>query len=259
METVTDMLRISQASQNAFESISDERFEAMLNREAGTLGGYDCTECRNRGYFWRIRGAERWTEECKCMTIRRNMERMEKSGLGRMLDEYTFETYRADQPWQQKALAAVKRYLSADDAWLYVAGQPGSGKTHLCTALVRELLGRGEDVRYMRWVEDGQRIRFCDFGDRDCEIKPLQECAVLYIDDFLKTQNGAKIDPREIPMEFEILNMRYGNHLKTIISTEYYLDEVTRMDEAMGSRIAQRSKGFNVPIKREDGRNWRLR
>lgn len=256
MEQISSLLSQSWPSSS---SVTDKRFEDLLNQEKGDLEGYDCPECKNRGYFWCIKGVERWTEECKCMTVRRNLTRMKKSGLGKMIDEYTFEVFQTQEPWQKRVFCTAQEYLDANEAWLYVSGQPGCGKTHLCTAVVRELMMRGEDVRYMRWVEDGQKIKYTDFGEREREIKPLQDCQVLYIDDFLKTQAGTKVDPREIRLAFEILNMRYGNRLKTIISSEFYIDEVMQMDEALGSRIASRAKGYNLAIKREKGRNWRLK
>lgn len=256
MEQLSSLLTRSWPSES---SLSDKRFEDMLNREPGDLQGYDCPKCLNRGYSWRIDGPKRWSVECECMTIRRNLARMRKSGLGKMLDDYTFDAFQVTEPWQDRALKTAQKYLGEEKAWLYISGQPGCGKTHLCTAVVRELMLQGSDVRYMRWVEDGQRIKYTSFGERETEIKPLQECQVLYIDDFLKTQFGAQIDPKEIRLAFEILNMRYGNKLKTIISSELYLDEVTQLDEALGSRIAAMAKGYNLAIKREKGRNWRLK
>ncbi|WP_087064248.1 ATP-binding protein [Intestinibacillus massiliensis] len=253
------MERLQIPASRVSASVSDADFEAMLNREDGDLAGYDCPECRNRGYFWHIQGVDRWTTPCKCVTIRRNLARMRKSSLGKMLEEYTFEAYRADEPWQQTALQAARDFYKAADGWLYVAGQPGSGKTHLCTALVGKLMLRGDDVRYMRWVEDSQRIKFGAFDGRNREIEELQACPVLYIDDFLKAQNGGKPDARDVRLAFEILNLRYANHLRTIISTEYFIDEVTAMDEALGSRIFERSKGHQIQISHAGDRNWRLR
>jgi DNA replication protein DnaC len=232
----------------------------MLNSKPGDLTGYDCPDCLNRGYFWHIEANdERWTERCKCMEIRSSLSRIRKSGLGKMLEEYTFEAFQVQDAWQAKMLTKAREYLNAQEAWLFVSGQPGCGKTHICTAVVGELLRRGEAVRYMRWVEDGQAIKYADFEERQSKIEPLQTCSVLYIDDFLKNQTGTKVDPREIKLAFEILNMRYCNRLKTIISTEYSTNEIAQMDEATGSRIIQRSRGYQINIKREEGRNWRTR
>lgn len=257
MQKLTEYLRTP--SLQVLESVSDEEFENMLNSESGNLTVYDCPACKNRGYFWRIRGIDRWTEPCKCVTIRKNLDRMRKSALGKMLEEYTFERFLTRESWQQNALETARRYYKSADGWMFAAGQPGSGKTHLCTALVGKMMLRGDDIRYMRWVEDTQRIKFSAFGERDPEIRILQECPVLYIDDFLKAQNGMPPDARDIKLAFEILNTRYGSKLRTIISTEYFIREITTMDEALGSRIYERSKGFQVEIKRDSERNWRLK
>lgn len=253
------MERLQIPNFQGLESVSDAEFEAMLNREHGDLDGYDCPDCLNRGFYWHINGIDRWTTPCKCVTIRRNLMRMRKSALGRMLDEYTFDRFEIREPWQKTAIETTREFYKAHDGWMYVAGQPGSGKTHLCTALVGKMMLRGDDVRYMRWVEDSQRIKFGAFDERNREIEELQKCPVLYIDDFLKAQNGSQPDARDVRLAFEILNLRYANHLRTIISTEYFLDELATMDEALGSRVFERSKGFQVQIDRGADRNWRLR
>jgi hypothetical protein len=47
--------------------------------------------------------------------------------------------------------------------------------------------------------------------------------------------------------------------LPTIISSEYYSMELIELDEATGSRIYEKAKGYTVNIKREAGKNYRYR
>ena len=96
-------------------------------------------------------------------------------------------------------------------------------------------------------------------------INPLKNAAVLYIDDFLKTPrdgNGIFKKPTDgdINVAFELINHRYANkNLITIISCEYDIDEIVDIDEAVGSRIYQRTKEYCNFIKRDKTRNYRMK
>ena len=48
-------------------------------------------------------------------------------------------------------------------------------------------------------------------------------------------------------------------NLLTILSTEWTLDQIVRMDEALGGRIRERCGSYIVQIEKKDGRNYRLR
>jgi DNA replication protein DnaC len=83
------------------------------------------------------------------------------------------------------------------------------------------------------------------------KIKKLKRVPVLYIDDFFK---GGASDA-DIKLAFEILNARYNDTaLRTIISSEIDLDGLMRIDEAIGGRIYERSRGFAVMAPGENAR-----
>lgn len=64
----------------------------------------------------------------------------------------------------------------------------------------------------------------------------------------------------DLNLAFELINHRYGNrNLITIISCEHFIDDLMSFDEAIASRIYQRSKGFASPIERKLERNYRMR
>ena len=81
-------------------------------------------------------------------------------------------------------------------------------------------------------------------------MRDLKTAPVLYIDDLFK---GAERPTQgDLNIAFELLNYRYNDErLYTIISTEKLLDELIAIDEAIGSRIAERSKGHRVQINRD--------
>lgn len=230
------------------------------NAKPGTLKGMVCRKCRNKGYIAEVVDGERLMIECECMPARRSMQRIRKSGLADTLDACTFETYEAKEPWQQaakeKAVAFAGDYVGK---WLYIGGQVGSGKTHLCTAIVGELLKAGKAARYMLWRDEMTTLRAMRF-DKDAFARRMdawKNVEVLYIDDLLKSR---RIEPFELDSTFEILNGRYTRKdLVTIISGEKTIDELIEIDEGLGSRIAHKAKGYTVSIGRNPARNWRMK
>ena len=82
----------------------------------------------------------------------------------------------------------------------------------------------------------------------------MKSVKVLYIDDFLK--GTATEADRNIA--FDLLNARYIKpSLLTIISSEWTISRVLDWDEAIGSRIAERSKGCVLNI--TGSKNYRLK
>ena len=248
----------------------------LANLEPGDLKGMDCTKCLNRGFTYVVSGSEVMWRKCGCLKTRADLDRMKKSGLERLILENTFENYRTPQKWQEQALNTAKRFVdNCEGKWFFAGGQPGSGKTHLCSAIVSALMDKGMTARYMLWREDATHLKaIVNQGDDYArEISGLKSADVLYIDDLFKIQRGdpdktqrkdypapkfAAITTGDINLAFEILNHRYNNHKTTIISTEHSLDDLVDIDEAIGSRACQRSKEFYFIVPRDQKRNYRF-
>lgn len=233
----------------------------QMNSEPGTKDdGIDCPDCLNRGYYFRYdeQMAARVQVPCHCLARREARRRLDRSGLGPALRRMTFATYQADDEWQRRIYAAAKAYAATPAGWFLAGGQVGSGKTHICTAILQELSLR-YPVRYMLWRDESARIKALLNEPEGVErMRDLKTAPVLYIDDLFK---GAERPTQgDLNIAFELLNYRYNDErLYTIISTEKLLDELIAIDEAIGSRIAERSKGHRVQINRDPSRNWRTR
>lgn len=230
---------------------------------------FDCPICGNhgiiirRGEQGRLRG-----RECECMTTRRNIRRIRLSGLENTIQHKTFSTFSPMSESQARAMDRAMEYAKAPSGWFMIGGRPGTGKTHLCTAICGELLQRGFDVRYVMWRELSRDAKAVVSDDTEYRriIKPLQECKVLYLDDLFKTgagrdRNGNRIPmmptPADVNFAYELLNARYINpDSLTIISTELRIGDLMNVDDALGSRIYERARAFTVTI---DGQNYRMR
>lgn len=256
-----------QAELNRLSELSlSERLQEQcdqLNRETGNLAGYDCPDCFNRGFAWIVRNEEIIQRMCHCTEIRSSMRRISQSGLAGMLDSCTFQSYNTgDFPWQELLKQAAQRFvLDCNGKWFYAGGQVGSGKTHVCTAIVGELLSQGMSARYMLWRDEVVQLKACVNNDAEYGrlINPLKSVDVLYIDDLFKT-GGKDPTDADVNIAFELLNHRYINkNLVTIISGERNMDELLAIDEAVGSRIYERTKEYCLIVPRKSEYNYRMR
>ena len=71
------------------------------NAQPGTLIGYDCKTCRNKGMTAEIRDGYEVMRPCSCMKTRDTLRRIHESGLESLLRVCTFQNYTAEQPFQQ--------------------------------------------------------------------------------------------------------------------------------------------------------------
>lgn len=225
-----------------------------INDQAGSLGYIDCPKCKNKGFIAFVRDGNVITRECECQAKRRTLKNISVSGLSDMVCRYTFDTYETPSAWQKTAKGTALKYM-ADGKWFCISGTPGSGKTHLCVAIAGALLNAGREVSYLLWRDEAPALKALvnDRAEYERRIERFKRVDVLYIDDFLK----GSVSAADINLAFEIINARYNNaKLMTIISSERTIEEMLDIDEAVGSRIYERCKGFYIKAPNE---NWRLR
>lgn len=233
------------------ESAKDIRLETL---DDYGLGGVDCEICGNTGYILIKNNGELFTRECPCMKKRRSLRSIRKSGISDMLSRYTFENYETPDEKREKIKKIAENYVNQDTGWFFIAGKSGSGKTHICTAICKALIEQGKEVKYMLWRDESVALKSCVTEEEYQEkIQKLKLAPVLYIDDFWK----GNVTDADVNLTFEILNSRYiDSGKRTVISSEMTLPDVISRDEAIGSRIYERSRGFRIQAPNE---NWRLR
>ena len=247
---------------------------ALNNHMPGNLTGYDCPECLNRGKFYSLvedgpAAGEICVRECSCMARRRSELFREKSGLSDLMERYTLENWQCREQWQANLRNAAAEYAQRREGWFYIGGRPGTGKTHICTALCALLLNQGLSTRYMLWRDASVRAKAVVNDEEAYQeiVRPLKMVTVLYIDDFFKMgktrdRSGQRVraEPTvgDVNLAFEIINARYNDSkLLTIFSSEMSIPDILDIDEGIGSRIQQRARGHDFNV--SDKQNWRLK
>lgn len=231
-------------------------------------GAPKCPVCGGTGWEWL--GYDKqlysWVKACSCSAVANAKRRIAQSGLSELLASCTFDSFQTRELFQKELARTAAAYVNAvtskaqtEKPWLYVGGQPGCGKTHICTAVCGKLLEAGFDVVYMVWTTEARRLKaLVNDAAFDSAILPFVGSTVLYIDDLFKQGPGVKPSDADIRIAFEILNARTNQNKATIISSERMVNELVELDEGTISRVIQRAKGYTLSIARDQSKNFRL-
>lgn len=236
-----------------------------FNNQVGTLTGYDCSICKNKGEIMVIRDGVKYYAECRCMNVRRSIENMHRSGLGDLLNAKKFSNYTVTEDWQKGVVDIAKRFIESDSNGFIFSGNSGIGKTHICTAISRALLNNGIPLKYMQWVDESKKIKqsITDESKYFELVNELKTVQALYIDDFFKSKKPSDAD---ISLAIEIINARYNlsqtsknKRYITIISTEWNVKQLNDFDNALCGRLCEMAgKDFILSVYGED-KNYRLK
>lgn len=245
-ETLRQVGKKSEASMQASSTTDEteaERRVRIFNASQGR-DGYDwCPDCLGRGEIAVLKDGEMRIMRCHCIVKKQALKRVRRSGLCEMYDKLTMENYRPDADWQKRLKGKAEDYLAEKGGWFFLCGQAGSGKTHLTCAIAHELLECGREVRYMMWRQEAPRLKAMvnDRDEYERRMDDLIGCEVLVIDDLFK----GNVSEADVNLAFELLNARYNAPSKrTIISSERDMADILAIDEAVGSRIAERARGY---------------
>lgn len=243
-----------------------QNLQAKVNRyneEVGTLQGNDCPICKNKGYVMILDDEYTVLKKCECLETRRSKKLIEKSGLKQLIQEYTLEKFSTNETWQRVIKDKAQEFVhDIQPHWFFIGGQVGAGKTHICTAIVNELMQQGHEALYMLWRDEIMKLKanVMEGSEYAQTIHAFKTKKVLYIDDLFKSERGKQPTTSDINIAFEILNARYNNpELITILSSEKILKEILGIDEAIGSRIFQRSGSYILELNKNPKMNMRLR
>ena len=203
---------------------------------------YTCKVCSDTGY---VDGAMM----CSCLRELIIKERIRESGIGNLIEKQSFDNfdlsvYSYDEAVATKMranLAAAKNYVKnfgRERGNLLLIGKTGTGKTHISTAIARELIHKGYDVIYdsaQNIISDFEADRFrSGYGTAEPKAEKHLECTLLIIDD-LGTEFASQFTLSTL---YNLLNARQNKGLATIISTNLSPDELAkRYEDRIYSRI----------------------
>lgn len=233
-----------------------------------SFDGYNCTLCKNKGDLMYISNGYQYSKQCKCMEVRKTISNMKRSGLKDIIRDYTLDKYEEREYWQKNIKTKAIKYIEdSKPNWWYINGISGSGKTHICTAICREYLLKGEVVKYMLWKQESTVLKACinDYEIYEKKMNQLKHAEILYIDDFLKPikDKEGHISPpttADINLAFELIDFRKNANLRTVISSERNILELLEIDNATTGRIIEKAtKEYIINIGRDASRDQRLK
>lgn len=235
-----------------------------FNKSEGNLheeDGIHCEICKNKGTIQAVEGNYAPYRDCVCMSRRNALKQAKRSGLGKYLTK-SLDDYIIEDEWRGKCKRAVESYLerhSDDDVWFIACGQNGSGKTLLCSIIANTLLMKhNRAVKYVVWSDFIGEVKRDMMGEKTNEVsermKDIKNADVLFLDEVLKKHNDT-----DLRYLMEIINYRYTNDKKTILTSEKLLNELLDIDEATFGRAVEQCEGFIINIPRDRKKDWRLR
>lgn len=153
--------------------------------------------------------------------------------------------------WQQNALTTLSMWTYSDKKWVCLTGGPGTGKTHLVSAVVNELLNTGVEVLYTYFAEFMEAVRFKDLT----YMEKARNVPVLFMDDLYK----GNISYQEIKETAALINYRYTHDYVTFITTEKSPEELFEVDEATIGRILDKCDGCWADFPHEKESDYRIK
>ena len=192
---------------------------------------YTCKNCSDTGF---IGG----TKMCSCFREALIKATIASSGIGELIDKQTFENFDLDWYKGEDAvlenmsanLATAKSYVknfAKKRSNLLLIGKTGTGKTHISTAIAREIISQGFDVVYdsaQNIVADFEADKFRSGYGTEPRSEKYLECDLLIIDD-LGTEFSSQFT---VSCLYNLINTRANRAMATIISTNLSMQELRR-------------------------------
>ncbi|MGR6857738.1 ATP-binding protein [Bacillus halotolerans] len=254
----------TQSTDAAMAAILKKLQERSAQFSAGLDGSeekadYECSKCKDQlGYIENRDGYEVWVR-CKCIERRRIRKLMNSSDITAEFEKLKFKNFTTEgKPAVVKDAydTAVEYYKDFDSIRgtrsnsIALLGQPGSGKTHLLTAISNKLIkSKNIAVQYFPYVEGFNDLKD-DFDKLEEKLNRIKEIEVLFIDDLFKPMNGKpRATDWQVEQTYSVINYRYLNHKPVLISSELDIEKLVEIDEALGTRIYEMCADYCVIIK----------
>lgn len=221
---------------------------------------YKCLNCRDTGFvvIHQING-QPIIKECSCKMKDRLRQQWENNGFNISCDNLTFSKFDSSRNKVSNRMKEIaKSYINdfiglqfESNNSIAFLGEPGTGKTHICTSIALELLKQGFNTVYFPYrdcMDEMIDLRINDKSKYQVKLSKYQKCSILFLDDVFK----GGCTEAEIKLLFKIINYRYINRLSIIISSECLSNDLLKIDKAIGSRIIEMAKNRTLDIVGEE-------
>lgn len=239
----------------------------LINQRASKTSTFDCKECEDLGLI--LKTKDDGTEIgilCHC-NKKRKVDRLKESsqittkflqlGFGNFFTENRPKIIEIAKNTALEYLSDFENIRETRVNSISLLGSPGTGKTHLLTAICNNLMRKGIEIYYFPFVEGFNEIKR-DLNNMDIKIERMKKVDVLFIDDLFKGRDTAT--QFQIEQVYGVINYRYLNYMPILLSSEKTIDDLCNLDEALGSRIFEMSCNYLVQIKGDRMKiNYRLR
>ena len=233
---------------NRNEELNKKRREIMKSLgypEDYTEVQYFCRKCSDTGF---IGGSKM----CSCMRELLVIKNIAASGMGKLIekqsfDNFSLELYKSDPELYERMKYNLKTArdfaanFSREGGNLLLVGGTGTGKTHLSSAIAREVITHGFDVLYdstQNIIGEFEADKFkSGYGPYEPNSTKYMECDLLILDD-LGTEFTNQFT---VSCLYNLLTTRLNRGLSTIISTNLGAEELaSRYEDRIYSRIIGR-------------------
>jgi DNA replication protein DnaC len=263
MKALKDVVNLYSANDLSSEDYLKLKVQ-WYNETKGNLheeDGIECSKCNNKGLIEYIKDGTTYMTHCECVKKRNIVKRAKNSGLGEYINKRSND-YKVTNDWQQQNFNLMVDYCKtqADTPnWFAALGQSGGGKTLMCSIIANHLLfNLNKTVVYITWTDFISRLKrdvMSDGANKVTEyLENIKNVEVLFIDELLKKYNET-----DLKYIIEIINYRYTNNLKTIITSERNIDELLDIDEATFGRMIEKCETYVIDIPKDRSKNYRLR
>ena len=232
---------------------------------------YHCNICKDQGYIYINDDGYEIAVKCKCEVLKEAQDRLNRSGLGNLLETKTMETYTIKESHQRyiknMALEYVGEYIKGNKFSFAILGQSGVGKTHIMSAVSKILLDEGVSIKYYIADEIIQSLQACKYDEENYnkEFYKVVNAEVLYIDDLFKSsitnyyqQENIKVD--DLKEIFKVINYRYNKGKPILLNSEIHFERFTDIDQAIIGRINEMCNyKYLISIKPDTNKNYRLK
>lgn len=206
-------------------------------------GESDCAVCGGSGWVLDRENNRTWPCECKEPT--RTYMRLKRAGIPARFAECALENF-CDRPGLPalKAAEAREAVLQISESWpkpqngLLFMGPCGTGKTHLAVALLKRIVKKGGEGRFLDYQEFllGLQDAINKNESEETFMAPFIECDLLLLDDL----GARRLSEFAIDSAAYLLNKRYSEMRLTILTTNYPDDGGITLSERISVRIRSR-------------------